>query len=675
MDPAQQPEHEPEAAPAPAPAAAPTILWQVQEVPEGPEDPEEELGRIGRQLLRLKNEPVEVACRALWGLEDGWNDDDQTDDDVRERLQANSSRALNTLAIAYSKLQQRCDGDEQAWHGVQRGAERYLKAFYYAQHALYAQAQMRRALLDIPDEDRDEAEAAADDERQQAPPPICVGLAHFCPPTDDPKATNGYQKLLLHLLQQAFHRQYRKREDMCFTRVKVPGCHDSHAWEACESIKDFIYSVTNKEVNFDMWANLTRGNRVLENAVQYLSNCRDPQFPKLTKDRRFLAFKNGIYQTKWQRDARGAWTGRFVPYCDPGFAVKIPDHVVACKFFDQDFVDHATSDWYAIPTPALQQVLDCQQYPEDVSRWMYVFIGRLMYEMNDVDRWQKMPFLEGQAATGKSTLLMHVCKNLYAREDVGVLSNNIEKKFGLSAFASKYLFIAPEVREDLGLDQAEFQSMVSGEDMSIAVKFGLAEQVQWRVPGILAGNQIPKWRDSAGSIARRLVVFNFAHKPECIDTTLGDRLHAEMPAIVLKCNTAYLNAAHDVGRDNLDLHLPAYFKETNKELSQEVNSVRHFLSSGQLVFGDDAAMPMTEFKKMYNDHCRDNGFAAERMNKSNYSGPFDERGINVRCETRVWRSIPKSGQWVIGLVDEATSAEYGGGWLGTDEDLRDPIQA
>jgi hypothetical protein len=32
------------------------------------------------------------------------------------------------------------------------------------------------------------------------------------------------------------------------------------------------------------------------------------------------------------------------------------------------------------------------------------------------------------------------------------------------------MFIAPEVKGDLALEQAEFQSIVSGEDVSIAVK-------------------------------------------------------------------------------------------------------------------------------------------------------------------------------------------------------------
>ena len=62
------------------------------------------------------------------------------------------------------------------------------------------------------------------------------------------------------------------------------------------------------------------------------------------------------------------------------------------------------------------------------------------------------------------------------------LSNNIEKKFGLSAIKDSFMFIAPEVKGDLALEQAEFQSIVSGEDVSIAVKNKTAVSIEWKVP-------------------------------------------------------------------------------------------------------------------------------------------------------------------------------------------------
>ena len=53
------------------------------------------------------------------------------------------------------------------------------------------------------------------------------------------------------------------------------------------------------------------------------------------------------------------------------------------------------------------------------------------------------------------------------------------------------MFIAPECRETMALEQAEFQSMVSGEDVSVAIKHEKAKSIQWTTPGVMAGTRCP----------------------------------------------------------------------------------------------------------------------------------------------------------------------------------------
>lgn len=102
-----------------------------------------------------------------------------------------------------------------------------------------------------------------------------------------------------------------------------------------------------------------------------------------------------------------------------------------------------------------------------------------------------IPFFKGMASSGKSTIVLKVAKQFYDPIDVGTLSNNHEKKFGLSQLHDKLLFVAPEIKSDLQIEQAEFQSIVSGEDIAIAVKHKVAFSKQWTVPGVLAGNEVP----------------------------------------------------------------------------------------------------------------------------------------------------------------------------------------
>jgi hypothetical protein len=109
--------------------------------------------------------------------------------------------------------------------------------------------------------------------------------------------------------------------------------------------------------------------------------------------------------------------------------------IVSCKYFDLDFDPHDDIvDWWDIPTPNMQRVLEYQRLEDDVSKWIYVFMGRLCFDVNEIDGWQVIPFLKGIARSGKSTLITKVCRKFYEIEDVSVLSNNIEKKFGFQVF-------------------------------------------------------------------------------------------------------------------------------------------------------------------------------------------------------------------------------------------------
>ena len=126
-----------------------------------------------------------------------------------------------------------------------------------------------------------------------------------------------------------------------------------------------------------------------------------------------------------------------------------------------------------------------------------------------MDGWQVIPFLKGVAMSGKSTIITKVFKKFYDSEDVRTLSNNIERKFGLSSIYDGFMFIAPEVKGDMCLEQAEFQSLVSGEDVSLARKYEKAKSIEWKTPGILAGNEIPNWKDNSGSVLRRILAWNF----------------------------------------------------------------------------------------------------------------------------------------------------------------------
>lgn len=98
-----------------------------------------------------------------------------------------------------------------------------------------------------------------------------------------------------------------------------------------------------------------------------------------------------------------------------------------------------------IPTPNVETLFNTQKFSPIVRRWAYCFFGRLLfvqntltftndlyrYDVGEIDDWQILPFFKGLANTGKS-LLLNYLREFYEDHDVGIISNIIEKQFGLS---------------------------------------------------------------------------------------------------------------------------------------------------------------------------------------------------------------------------------------------------
>ena len=433
----------------------------------------------------------------------------------------------------------------------------------------------------------------------------------------------------------------------CYEQVFTSEGHNTHAWVKLCSTVEFVYKMTRKETNFDMWCKLTNKSCSATSVADFLTSCSDVQFPTLVKDRHIFSFRNGIYNAR---------KDKFYRYSDGG----IPSEIVSCKYFDLEFddrVDISDDDWKSIKTPFFQSILDFQRFEPDVCNWMYILIGRLLYKLNDLDRWQVIPYLKGQASSGKSTILARVCGNFYDCTDVGVLSNNVETKFGLSAIVNKHMFIAPEIKSDLKLEQAEFQSMVSGESMSISVKHQTATSVVWSVPGIMAGNEVPGWADNAGSITRRIVLFDFTRKVINGDMDLGMKLETEMAQLLKKCNKAYHWAARKYSKENIWLKLPDYFQKTRNELTETTNVLEGFMTT--LRYGPDLFMPWSQFTSAFMDHAKSiNHRLTSKLTVGYFKSIFMERDLQKTSGTksRMYRGRIMNTAWVLG-VDFAESQE------------------
>jgi hypothetical protein len=183
---------------------------------------------------------------------------------------------------------------------------------------------------------------------------------------------------------------------------------------------------------------------------------------------------------------------------------------------------------------------------------------------------------------GKSLILEKVLKEFYEPEDVGILSNSGEELFGLSAIFDKNLFYCSEVNSKFNLEQSKFQQMVSGESVSVAIKYKTAVSQPFKPHGFLAGNETFRLKDVSGSLTRRIVPLHFSYPVLQKDPELSKRIQSELPMIIMKANLGYHWALGKVTRDGrqLDfwsLKIP-YFMETSRQFANTLDPLRRFLS-------------------------------------------------------------------------------------------------
>lgn len=460
-----------------------------------------------------------------------------------------------------------------------------------------------------------------------------------------------FQKCLLYTLDQLGKAGYRRYKGQCCEEIRTVEGHRTRAWQPKFTIEQYVYSLAHKDDAFEMWQNFTSRGNVFRDVVDNMSKCIDAQFPEITKRRHVWSFKNGVFVGKEWIPDRGVYDCCFYPYDSRKFYCLDPT-IISCKYFNQQFDDFShIENWQDIPTPYFDSILKYQNFEEEVCKWAYVMGGRLCYDVGELDGWQVIPFFKGIARSGKSTLITKVFKKFYENEDVGTLSNNIEKKFGLSAIKDSFMFIAPEVKGDLSLEQAEFQSMVSGEDVSVAVKNKTAVSVEWSVPGVLGGNEVPNWKDNSGSVLRRILAWNFSKQVRDADPQLDEKLNSELPVILLKCVRAYLDYSNKYRNKDIWNVVPEYFKKIQKQVAMVASTLHNFLESTNIIFGKDLFVPQKLFIQVFNQHCQANNLGRPKFNQDFYAGPFSSRDIEVREEVVTYKGRTYPRQPIIYGVD------------------------
>jgi hypothetical protein len=476
--------------------------------------------------------------------------------------------------------------------------------------------------------------------------------------TDDSKKS-PYQSFLLYFLEKLPEEGFTKYGGNLYKPIIVNG-NNTHAWKKQISIKDYIYQQSDHKINFNQWKNATAGGSSnINNAEKYFNEFVGPELPSLVKDRHLFAFKNGNYITKYNAAPPGytpVYTDVFVPY---GISHPyITNYKVACKYHEKDFnnFDEYEDDWFKIMEhcPTFKSVLDYQEFPDEIQKWLCIFMGRMCFDIGELDNWQVLLYLLGQAGAGKSTILMKILQKFYDEEDVGIISNNIDSKFGIKPHVNKFMIIAPEIAENFKMEQTDWQLLVEGGRNTYCEKYKNDETIDWKVPMTMGGNKIMRYKNNSESVSRRTAVINFWKKVINTDTEIDRKLSFEIPFIMKMCITGYYSALRNYGKMGIWNMLPRYFHENKEDLEQTTNSLQNFLKSEKVVFDKKLYIPLKLFSQLFNEHCRENNLPKEQFTKDYYMSTFNNNNIRIIKEGS--REYPqKSGKilkrtsFIVGL--------------------------
>jgi len=479
------------------------------------------------------------------------------------------------------------------------------------------------------------------------------GLFRFMPINYD--KNTPYQNLLLYISNKlgTDKREYARYGTNLYIKVLTKEGFSTHAWENYKSIKEFIYEACKMQFNFDQWKNSTAGGGCnITNAEKYFMEYKGPELIELEKDRYLFAFKNGNYITKYNigTELCPKYTDIYIPYGNSH--PYINSQSVACKYFDinfNNFDEIPRKSWFSImkKCPNFKKILDYQEFPEEVQMWLCIFMGRNGYNIGDMDTWQAVMYLLGQANSGKSTILTKILSKWYDEEDVGIISNNIDTKFGIKPHAKRFMVLAPEIKDNFKMEQTDWQMVVEGGRNTYSEKYKNDETITWKSHMSMGGNQLPRYKNNSESVSRRTVVWNFWKKVFETDTELDKKLLDEIPYIMKMCISGYIWAVETYGKKGIWNVLPKYFHENKEEMEQTTNSLQNFLSSGKVTLDKEVYIPEKMFKQAFNDHCRENNLPKEQFTSDYYSGIFTNNGIKIKKRTRKLYPI-NSDQYIHG---------------------------
>jgi energy-coupling factor transporter ATP-binding protein EcfA2 len=486
------------------------------------------------------------------------------------------------------------------------------------------------------------------------PIPSTYSVMRFIDFDSDMKVEQNYLQFLLIYAQE---NNFRKFNGNILQPVYTGNGIATQTWRVRETISKFVYNTPHRVPFGAQFKNFTAIRGCGNYCIDILTNTTDlPYLPEILPDRLVFSFSNGIY---FARD------DKFRKYSELDYAERT---VVSSKYFPVAFPevsesigeneDSPVTQWRSILTPLFDSILKYQELNCGVIDWIYVFCGRMLYDIGQRDNWQAALFIFGTSNSGKSTIAQ-ILNMFFEPQYVGNLTcGSFEPKFGLEAIYDKYMYTCTEVDQTFGMPQDILQKIISGEEVLVARKHRDAVNHKWSSHGMFFGNHFGKWNDARGAISRRFVVCEFPESVTKEDTNvylLNEIKEKEIALLLKKMNCAYIDFTNKFAKKNIWSVLPPYFSKTSTKLKTAVNSVmKYILESKEVETTDNCndLVPMSLFISLYRQFCGRTGSKLMDANsKETTEQVFDKLGLSVVPQSNyAYHGVLQSGYFISNLI-------------------------
>lgn len=282
----------------------------------------------------------------------------------------------------------------------------------------------------------------------------------------------------------------------------------------------------------------------------------------------------------------------------------------------------------------IDQIFDCQSFEPHDKHHCYAYMGRLLFEVGELDHHEGTLFFQGIGGCGKSTIL-NAIKPFWPRHLIATLSSNMQSQFGMASLAHGKVVMCSEVSEELNLPQEEWQDATGGGTLSLARKFKDPLVMDWLAQFVWAGNQFPKrWKNQQMQVSRRLAGVLMNNPVRGRDGTIAQRISKKLGSLQRKIILAYFTLLHAYGNTDpmsQEDRLPPAFRSFLKTGREATNPMLAFINEGSYVKKEmGASMLLEDLRQLFNEWRINNDMGKTvRWSEDVYKSAFSELDLVI----------------------------------------------